>query len=96
MSFRAKQKYRLSIPTIPIILEEKTLENGCVVREGVKANKDMPDPEMFKVENLQKAGVSMEEVNSKVLGCKSVNIDSFATGKNDDKQTDDNKQTNEE
>lgn len=90
MSFRPKQKYRIAMSAIPIISEETTLENGEVVVRAVKANEDMPDPEMFKIENLAKAGVSMDEVNSKVLGCRSVDVSKIF------KQTKQNKQTNED
>lgn len=76
MSFRQRQKFHPAGCSPVVFLESKTLENGVVVQEMVdQSEKVLPKPELFDLENQLKAGVNLEEVNSKVFSAKSVNAD---------------------
>lgn len=68
MSFRCRQLYK-SAKYVPVYeYEEKTLESGQVISEAVnQEDKKLPDPELFSLEAQLKAGIDLEEVNSKVL-----------------------------
>lgn len=88
MSFRCRQKLNLSPSFEMFSKEEKTLENGECVSTLVSSVKDLPDPELFRLKNQLAAGVNLEEVNSKVLSPKSVDLSRVFTTKkevNDEK-----------
>lgn len=79
MSFRCRQKLNLSPSSEMFSREEKTLETGECVSSLVSSVKEMPDPEMFRLKNQLAAGVNLEEVNSKVLSAKSVDLSKVFT-----------------
>lgn len=84
MSFRTRQKLKLSSSCEIFLREDKTLENGEVVAgysSTTSDAKDMPDPEMFRLSNQLAAGVKLEEVNSKVLSPKSLDLSKVLTVK---------------
>lgn len=68
MSFRCRQYIRLA-HCIPVTVHEQvTLESGEVVNESKDLGKEkLPDAELFDLKNQLKAGIDLEEVNSKVL-----------------------------
>lgn len=68
MSFRCRQRLRLA-PSIPVIVsKDTTLESGEVVPTKEDLTKEqLPDPALFDLQNQLKAGVDLEEVNSKVM-----------------------------
>ena len=73
MAFRCRQKLDLATCTPVFEVQEKVLESGEYVQELADLGaKRLPDPELFDLGNQLKAGVQLEEVNSKVLGSKSV------------------------
>lgn len=76
MSFPCLQKYR-SAPYIKVEkFEQQTLESGEVIECVKDAHDEYPDPEMFDLKNQMKAGIQLEEVNSKVLKAKSIDVGS--------------------
>lgn len=81
MSFRTRQKLKMSSTCEIFTREDKTLENGEVVSGFASTAKEMPDPEMFRLSNQLKAGVDLQEVNSKVLGAKSIDLAQVFTNK---------------
>lgn len=81
MSFRCRQKIILSPSLESFVREEKTLENGECVNVLSSSVKEMPDPEMFRLKNQISAGVNLEEVNSKVLSPKSLDLSKIFTTK---------------
>lgn len=73
--FRARVKYKSGCITIPYEKEKKTLESGVVVDSMVDQTEIvMPDAELFGLEDQLKAGIMLEEVNSKIRKGKSVDI----------------------
>ena len=76
MSFRCRQKLIVG-KFIPVsVLNERENENGEFIKYTEDLGKvKLPDPELFDINNQLKAGVDMEEVNSKVLKAKRVNAD---------------------
>lgn len=76
MSFRERQKFHPS-SSIPVAdFEQKELPSGEFVTEAVNVSDAMlPDPELFDLKNQLEAGVTQEEVNSKVLSTKSVSAE---------------------
>ena len=76
MSFRKRQDLSICFPANVFVREDTTLENGSIISSYQDANKDLPDPELFKLKNLLDAGVNLEEVNSKVLGTKKIDAQS--------------------
>lgn len=73
MSFRQRQKYCSGFFTAVFEIEQKNLENGCIVHQSVnQSEKVLPDPKLFDLGNQLDAGINLEEVNSKVLSSKSV------------------------
>lgn len=76
MPFRRVQKFHHGPVNRVVDYQEKTLNTGEIVDVPVdQSTVKLPDAEMFDITNLRKAGVSLEEVNSKVLSAKSVNAD---------------------
>lgn len=76
MAFRCRQRMDLATCTPVFEVQEKVLESGEYVQELADFGaKRLPDPELFDLGNQLKAGVQLDEVNSKVLGSKSVNAD---------------------
>ena len=68
MSFRCRQRLRLA-PSVPVIVsKDTTLESGEVVPTKEDLTKEqLPDPALFDLQNQLKAGIDLEEVNSKVM-----------------------------
>lgn len=68
MSFRCRQYIRLA-RCIPVTVHEQvTLESGEIVNESKDLGQEkLPDAELFDLKNQLKAGINLEEVNSKVL-----------------------------
>lgn len=75
MAFRLKQKLRLATSFVPQELEQTIFESGQVVETLVPQNKKLPDPAMFELKNVLKAGVQPEEVQTAIFQPKSVNAD---------------------
>lgn len=75
MAFRLKQKLCLAPSFVPQELEQTILESGEVVERLTPQNKKMPDPAMFELKNVLKAGVQPEEVQTAIFQPKSVNAD---------------------
>lgn len=76
MSFRQRQKYCGAFCTPVVDAEQKTLENGCIVCQTAdQSDKVLPDSKLFDLEYQLKAGINLEEVNSKIFSPKS--IDAF-------------------
>lgn len=77
MSFRCRQKYRGSHCEKAIVQELVTLESGELVKQSKDLTEEqMPDMELFDINNQLKAGVDLEEVNSKVFKSSKVDADS--------------------
>ena len=72
MPFPFIQKLRIPPSFVPVEKEFITTETGEQVPVLVPQDKVLPDPELFKLSNLQKAGVDLQEVKSTVLSPKSV------------------------
>ena len=68
MSFRCRQRLKLA-PSMPVIVsKDVTLESGEVSPTKEDLTKErLPDPALFDLQNQIKAGVDLEEVNSKVM-----------------------------
>ena len=68
MSVRCRQRLRLA-PSVPVIVsKDTTLESGEVVPTKEDLTKEqLPDPALFDLQNQLKAGIDLEEVNSKVM-----------------------------
>ena len=81
MSFRTRQKLNISPTCVIFSREDKTLETGEVVNCYASTTKERPDPEMFRLSNQLAAGTKLEEVNSKVLGSKSLDLSKIFTFK---------------
>lgn len=81
MPFRTRQKLSLSASCEMFSREDKTLETGEVSSAYSSTAKEMPDPEMFRLSNQLAAGVNLEEVNSKVLSPKSLDLSKILTVK---------------
>lgn len=78
MPFRMRQRFHAAAPTVVIEREEVTLPTGEVETQfNDQTDKLMPDPELFDLKNQLKAGITPEEVNSKVMSVKSVSADSI-------------------
>lgn len=76
MSFRCKQKLRSFGSGKVWTIEERINEDGEYTYEYVDLGaKKLPDPKLFDLDAQLKAGVDLEEVNSKVLSAKTVNAD---------------------
>lgn len=76
MSFRCRQKLRLASYQAVTEPESITLESGEIIQKVKDLGKEkMPDPELFDLENQLKAGIDIEEVNSKVLSSRRVDAD---------------------
>ena len=76
MSFRCRQKLKLGRYQAVIEPEDVTLESGEVIQSSKNLCKEkLPDPVLFDINNQLKAGIDLEEVNSKVLKAKRVNAD---------------------
>lgn len=76
MPFRMRQLFHAAVPSPVIEREEVTLPTGEVETQfNDQSDKLMPDPELFDLKNQLAAGITPEEVNSKVLSAKSVNAD---------------------
>lgn len=73
--FRARQKYIMEPSTLCVEKTQKTLESGVIidVMEDQSEQK-LPDTELFNLEDQLKAGVMLEEVNSKIMKSKSVDM----------------------
>lgn len=68
MPFRRVQRFKAG-KFVPVIEEsDKTLETGNVIREVEnQCDIQLPDASLFDINNQIKAGIDLEEVNSKVL-----------------------------
>lgn len=75
MAFRLRQKLRLAPSFVPQELEQTILESGQVVEKLVSQDKKLPDPAMFELKNVLKAGVQPEEVQTAIFQPKAVNAD---------------------
>lgn len=79
MSFRQRQKLRFAPFCRVVELREKTLETGEVTHENEDLSRSkLPDPELFDLKNQLKAGVNLEEVNSKVMTGSRISGDAVA------------------
>lgn len=68
MPFRRIQKLRLAGYARVIEPEDRQFESGEIVQELIdQAEKSLPEPELFDLNNQMKAGISLEEVNSAVM-----------------------------
>lgn len=76
MAFRERQRFHAAVPSAMIEREEVTLPTGDVEIQFNDQSKEMPSPELFELTNQLKAGIQPEEVNSKVMSVKSVDVDS--------------------
>lgn len=73
--FRARVKYKSGYTTIPYEKDKETLESGVVVDTMVnQTDIEMPESELFKLENQLKAGIMLDEVSSKIKKGKSVDV----------------------
>lgn len=72
MPFPFIQKLRIPTSFVAQEVEFISTETGEQVSVLTPQNKVLPDPELFKLSNLQKAGVDLQEVKSTVLSPKSV------------------------
>lgn len=78
MSFRCRQKLKLGSCQVVMEPEQVTLESGEIVTQIKDLGKEkLPDSELFELKNQLKAGVELEEVNSKVLRSSKVSADSI-------------------
>lgn len=78
MPFRMRQVFHAAVPSPVIEREEVTLPTGEVETQfNDQTDKLMPDPELFDLKNQLNAGVTPEEVNSKVMSAKSVSAESI-------------------
>lgn len=76
MSFRCRQRYRGAYCGSVLEQELVTLESGELVKQSKDLTEErMPDMELFDINNQLKAGVDLEEVNSKVMKSSKVDID---------------------
>lgn len=79
MSFRQKQKLRIAPFCRVVEMRDKTLETGEVIHEGEDLCKTkLPNPELFDLRNQIKAGVNLQEVNSKVFSSSKISGDVVA------------------
>lgn len=84
MPFRQLQKYYGGRSTVVVDFEQKTLENGNLVFQAVnQSEKSLPKRELFELENQLKAGVNLEEVNSKVIGSRFIDGDALLNSLNE-------------
>ena len=68
MGFRVRVRYQSGKYTPTSYVDTETLESGAIVNVVKNPQEEvLPDIEFFSLENQLKAGVDMEEVNSKVL-----------------------------
>lgn len=68
MAFRCRQKLRLANFQPVVMYEQVTLESGEIIEQANDLTQEkLPNPELFDINNQIKAGIDMEEVNSKVL-----------------------------
>lgn len=76
MSFRCRQRYKGAHCDSVIVQELVTLESGELVKESKDLTQEqMPDMELFDINNQLKAGIDLEEVNSKVMKSSKVDVD---------------------
>lgn len=76
MSFHKKQNFRVEVSAPIEDIELVTLETGELVKQFVRKDKELPDPEMFDLKNIHDAGMinQLEEINSKVISASEVNF----------------------
>lgn len=73
--FRSRQKYRSGKCMQVISFEQQTLETGEIIDKMVDKGKEkLPDYELFDLKDMLKAGIQPEEVNSKIMRDKAVDI----------------------
>lgn len=76
MSFRCRQRYSGGHCGSVISQELVTLESGELVKQSKDLTEEqMPDMELFDINNQLKAGIDLEEVNSKVMKSSKVDVD---------------------
>lgn len=79
MSFRLRQKLHAAPFCRVTEMRDKILETGEVVHECEDLSKTkLPNPELFDLKNQLKAGVNLEEVNSKVFSSSRIAGDAVA------------------
>lgn len=73
MPFRVKQKYIQSV-CVPVLHEKQVeLESGQIVNKSEDLCQiKLPEAELFDLNNVLKAGIEPEEVNSTILGSKQI------------------------
>lgn len=76
MSFRLRQKFHPT-SSVPVIdFEQQELPSGEFVTVATDSSEaTMPSPELFDLKNQLDAGLTPEEVNSKVLSSKNVSAE---------------------
>lgn len=76
MSFRLRQSFHPSACAPILDFEQQELPSGEMVTSAVNASEaTMPSPELFDLKNQLEAGLTQEEVNSKVLSTKNVSAE---------------------
>lgn len=76
MPFKVLQKYRSAHCSPVTVVTQVTLESGEVIQKTKDISEEkLPDPELFQLDKMIKAGVDLEEVNSKVLSSRSVDAE---------------------
>lgn len=71
---KCKIKLNMSFGSSPRETYTEDKETGVCIPKTEECNKKLPDAENFKIENQLKAGVTLNEVNTKVLNGNGVNI----------------------
>lgn len=80
MSFRCRQKIKLAPSGSVYETEQVTLESGQIIDRVTDTTKEvLPKPELFDLKAQLKAGVNLEEVNSRILSSSHVDIGKVLT-----------------
>lgn len=65
---RLKVRFNRSFGSVPREVYVEDPVNGVIQTVIEDCNKKLPDSELFEIQNQIKAGVTLDEVNTKVLG----------------------------
>lgn len=76
MPFKVLQKYH-SAHCCPVVsYEQVTLESGQIIEQEKDLSEEtLPDAELFDLDNVLKAGIEPEEVQSTIMKSKTVDAD---------------------